>query len=108
MPLLPAGGERDPAVLFDRAAGFRNQTGAVPFVLMVDDLHLLDVTSTVLLGQLLDAGVVVLLGTLRAGEPVSDMVSGWWRSERMVRIDLADLTAEGLDTLLHMALGGRH
>ncbi len=109
VPLLPpaVGDRSDPVSLFDRmAAAFRDRAGTDPFVLLVDDLHLLDVTSALLLGQLLDAGVVFLLGTLRDGEPVSADVAGWWRSERLVRIDLGDLSADGVDGLLHLSLGG--
>jgi DNA-binding CsgD family transcriptional regulator len=109
VPLLPpsAGGRSDPVALFDRvAAAFRERAGGDRFVLLVDDLHLLDATSRVLLGQLLDAGVVFLLGTLRDGVPMSADVAAWWHSERMARIDLADLSADGVDGLLHLALGG--
>jgi DNA-binding CsgD family transcriptional regulator len=109
VPLLPprAGDRSDLVALFDWvAAAFRERAGDSPFVLLVDDLHLLDVTSAVLLGQMLDAGVVFLLGTVRDGEPLSADVARWWRSERMVRIDLGDLSADGVDGLLHLALGG--
>jgi replication-associated recombination protein RarA len=88
VPLLPpqAGGAADPVALFERvAAAFHERAGAAPFVLLVDDVHLLDVTSALLLTQLLDAGAVFLIGTMRAGEPASADVAGWRRSERMVR-----------------------
>jgi hypothetical protein len=59
----------------------------------------------VLLGQLLDAAAVVALGTLRTGEAPAE-VATWWRSERMSRVDLADLDQDGVDSLLHLVLGG--
>jgi DNA-binding CsgD family transcriptional regulator len=109
VPLLMPGvdGRSDPVALFDRmAAALRDRAGDEAFVLLVDDLHLLDATSALLLGQLLDAGAVFVIGTLRAGEPVSNDLLSWWRGERMIRIDLGNLTADDVDGLLHLALGG--
>lgn len=110
VPVLPApaAGPTDPVALFDRvAAAFRDRAGKAPFVLLVDDLHLLDATSALLLGQLLDAEAVFLLGTVRDDDvPVSADLTGWWRNERMVRIDLCDLSEDGVDGLLHLSLGG--
>jgi DNA-binding CsgD family transcriptional regulator len=108
VPLLPeAGGGSDPVVLFNGVAtSFRARAGDAPFVLLVDDVHLLDLTSALLIGQMLDAGGLFVLGTLRTGEPVPPDVAAWWRGERMIRIDLADLPPDGVDSLLHLALGG--
>jgi DNA-binding CsgD family transcriptional regulator len=108
VPLLPApSGAPDPVALFDRtAAAFRDRADGDAFVLLVNDVHLLDVTSAVLLGQLLDAHAVVLLATVRAEEPAPPDVAALWRGDRMVRVDLADLSPDGLDSLLHLALGG--
>ena len=39
-----------------------------PLVLFVDDMHLLDVTSATFIGQLLDADLLFLVGTVRDGE----------------------------------------
>src|SRR5215469_15228427 len=44
-------------------------------VLLVDDLQWLDAASAMLLRQLLDAGVIRLIGTVRTGEPVGEAVA---------------------------------
>ncbi|MEV4316770.1 LuxR C-terminal-related transcriptional regulator [Actinocrispum sp. NPDC049592] len=77
-----------------------------PFVLLVDDLHLLDRTSLTLLTQLVDARAVFLIGTVRTGEPIPDAVSALWRGDRMVRIDLTELSFAGVEQLLCVVLGG--
>src|SRR5213075_1087429 len=97
----------DPVRLFDQVArAFRERSGEGRFVLMIDDLHLLDGTSTTLIEQLLGAGVVFLIGTVRAGQITRDVVTSLWHSDRVARIDLEDLPRESFDTLLHLALGG--
>ncbi|MBV9952382.1 MAG: AAA family ATPase, partial [Acidimicrobiia bacterium] len=77
-----------------------------PLVLFVDDLQLLDPTSATLLAQLVDADLVFLVGTVRAGEPLPRVLDGLWQRARVRRVDLPDLTAAGLDTLLHLVLQG--
>jgi len=70
--LLPAGlaDERDlVAVMAEIRAVLRDQQGAL--VLFVDDLPLLDVTSATLLGQLVDADLVFLVGTVRSAASIS-------------------------------------
>ena len=108
VPLLPSpSGAPDPVALFDRTAEvFRERAGGGALLLLVDDVHLLDVTSAVLLGQLLDASAAVVLATLRTGERVPAEVAAWWSSGRMIRIDLGDLDEQAVDSLLHLALGG--
>jgi ATP/maltotriose-dependent transcriptional regulator MalT len=111
MPLLPleiVDRRLDPLALYAIvAAALREQAGANgPFVLLVDDLHLLDAASVVLLGQLLDAGVVFLIGTLRTGEQSSERAAELWRRDHLLRVDLRDLRREEVDTLLYLALGG--
>jgi ATP/maltotriose-dependent transcriptional regulator MalT len=72
----------------------------------VDDAHLLAGSSAVLLTQLIDAGAVFVVATIRAGEPAPDAIAGWWRSERSRRIDLQDLDRDATAEVLHLALGG--
>jgi DNA-binding NarL/FixJ family response regulator/tetratricopeptide (TPR) repeat protein len=108
--LLPAEAATDPVDPVRRFAGaaaaFRERAGERRFVLVVDDLHHLDATSVTLIGQLMEADVVFLVATVRTGAPIADVVSGLWRSGRMVRIDLIDLSRDATDTLLHLALAG--
>jgi DNA-binding CsgD family transcriptional regulator/tetratricopeptide (TPR) repeat protein len=75
-------------------------------VLLIDDLHLLDSTTATLVGQLLDAGLNFLVGTVRTGEAMPGTVAGLWRSDRVDRIDLGDFSRDALDSLVHLALRG--
>ena len=110
IPLLPVevvDYRFDPVGLYRTVAdAFREQAGGLPYVLVVDDLHRLDASSATLLSQLIDARVVFLIATIRTGEPTTDAVAELWRRDRVLRIDLDDLSREDVDTLLHLALGG--
>ncbi|MFB7867707.1 LuxR C-terminal-related transcriptional regulator [Streptomyces sp. NPDC056069] len=72
----------------------------------VDDLHLLDAASAVLLRQLMDAGVIRLIATVRDGAPVSDAVIALCHGDAVRRIDLAEFGQEETDQLLRNVLGG--
>ena len=89
--LLPAGvgSDRcDAVALFDGVVQTFRPPGGAPLVLLVDDLHVLDRTSLMLLTQLMDAGAVFLVGTVRTGEPVPDTLAALWRGDRLIRVDL--------------------
>ena len=74
-------------------------------VTVVDDIHLLDDASLTLLSHLLARSAIFLIGTVRTGEPVPDLLTGLWRDDRVARIDLDSLSREHVDTLLHLVLG---
>src|SRR5512135_2216571 len=84
--VLPAniGGDRfDAPALLTRAAGaLRARVGDTRLVLFVDEVPLLDIPSRVLLGQLVEAGAVFVLGTVRTAEELPVALSGPWRDER--------------------------
>src|SRR5450759_813297 len=108
MPVRGPAVEMDPVVVFDAAVGaVRERAGTTALVLLVDDLPLLDVTSMWLLGQLLDAGLVFLLATVRTGEAVPPAVVELCGRDRVLRVDLTDLSESAVGTLLHLTLGGR-
>jgi DNA-binding CsgD family transcriptional regulator len=75
-------------------------------VLFVDDLQLLDATSAALIGQLLDADLLFLLATVRAGMVLPAGLDSAWQRGRVRRVDLDDLDRAGVDTLMHLVLGG--
>jgi ATP/maltotriose-dependent transcriptional regulator MalT len=110
IPLLPVevvDVRFDPVALFATVTdAFRARAGDTPYVLFVDDLHRLDAASSTLLGQLVDAGAILLLATVRSGETVEGAASELWRRDHVLRIDLDNLRDESVDTLLHLALGG--
>ncbi|MFF3062669.1 LuxR C-terminal-related transcriptional regulator [Streptomyces sp. NPDC057909] len=73
---------------------------------LVDDLHLLDVTSAVLLRQLLDADVIRLIATVRTGEPVSEAVEALTHGDAVSRMDLTSFDLDRVEDLLQAALHG--
>ncbi|MCU1498569.1 MAG: hypothetical protein JWM47_2522 [Acidimicrobiales bacterium] len=108
-PILPAASEPDatPAAVYEQA---RDELlalgGGDQLVLIVDDAHLLDHSSAVLLTQLLDAGAVFVMATIRDGEPLPDTIASWWRRPGTLRLDLRDLGPEGTEAVLTLVLGG--
>lgn len=72
----------------------------------VDDLHLLDAASAMLLRQLLDTGVIQLIGTVRTGEPLGDAVHALTHDDAVHRIDLSPFDQGEVEHLLEAALGG--
>ncbi|MGW8357667.1 LuxR C-terminal-related transcriptional regulator [Streptomyces wedmorensis] len=72
----------------------------------VDDLHLLDATSAVLLRQLIDARVVRLIATVRTSEPVGEAAEALTGSDAMHRLDLSAFDQEQVQRVLEAALGG--
>ncbi|MEV6332972.1 LuxR C-terminal-related transcriptional regulator [Streptomyces sp. NPDC051909] len=107
--LLPAGLDlSDPVKGF--AAAVSSLAGSPPQrhrrVFLIDDLHLLDAASAMLLRQLLDAEVARLIATVRTDNPVSDAVDALCRGETAHRIDLADWDQEKTERVLRAALDG--
>jgi DNA-binding CsgD family transcriptional regulator len=101
----------DPVVfarLFDTARRVltptHGETG-IP-VLLLDDAHALDAASLTIVDRLLAQQALFCITTVRAGATIPDTVTKWWRDERAVRIDLAELDEVDVDTLLHIALEG--
>ncbi|MEU9139524.1 LuxR C-terminal-related transcriptional regulator [Streptomyces sp. NPDC048404] len=78
-----------------------------PTVILVDDLHLLDNSSAALLGQLLDSGTIVLIGTARTGEQASDVVDALLqRGDHIRRTDLDHMVRDQVEELLQRVLKG--
>lgn len=100
-------GQVNPLALFEQTRlALRERHGGRRLVTVADDVSLLDSASLALLGYLAAQGAIFLIATVRTGEPVPDLLTDLWRDGRLERIDLLDLTATHLDTLLHLALGG--
>ncbi|MCZ4606997.1 LuxR C-terminal-related transcriptional regulator [Streptomyces sp. Lzd4kr] len=103
--LVPRGVDlSDPVSGFADVARTLASDGQSKVVFLVDDLHLLDTTSAVLLRQLMDAGVIMLIGTIRSGEPIGEAVAVLQTGEGVHRVDLAELSSRQIDLLLHQVL----
>src|SRR5215472_5561478 len=100
-------GQVDTAALFDQTRrALQERYGARRPVVVADDVPLLDPTSLALLGYLVAQRTIFLIATVRAGEPVPDVVTSLWREGRLERVDLEDLRYADLGSLLHDTLGG--
>jgi DNA-binding CsgD family transcriptional regulator/tetratricopeptide (TPR) repeat protein len=77
-----------------------------PAALLLDDLHLLDAASAMLLRQLLDAGALRLIATMRTDRPANDAIRALVSGDGAHRIDLGPFTADQTATVLWAALDG--
>jgi DNA-binding CsgD family transcriptional regulator/tetratricopeptide (TPR) repeat protein len=82
----------------------RHRQGRI--VLGVDDAHLLDRASALLVHQLVTAGIASAVITVRAGEQVPDPVISLWKNDVAVRVELQPLSWAEVAELLAAALGG--
>ncbi|GGK98931.1 LuxR family transcriptional regulator [Planomonospora parontospora subsp. parontospora] len=84
----------------------RAYTATARLVLLIDDLHLLDSTSALLLRQLMESGAVFLVGTVHSGASSAESVVTLGRGDAVHHADLAPLTWREVNGLLRDALAG--
>lgn len=104
--LIPAGVD-----LADPGHGFAEvvrvmRAGGRQRVVLVNDLHLLDAASAVLLREMLEAGVLRLVGTVRSGTRMSEAGEALCSVGGMCGIELGALDRDGIGAVLRAALGG--
>lgn len=87
-------------------AALVEQAGGRPLLLAVDDAHLLDDTSALLLGQLARELVAFVVCTVRSGEPVPDPISCLWRQGVAAELVIRPLAREDVDQMAVELLGG--
>lgn len=75
-------------------------------VLGVDDAHLLDDLSALLVQQLVLRGVATVVVTVRSGEPAPDSVTALWKDGYLDRLEVEPLSGAQTGVLLEAALGG--
>ena len=75
-------------------------------VLVVDDAHLLDDLSAVVLHRLAVEHSMDLVVVVRAGEPMPDAVTALWKDGLLERSEVAPLDESGVEALLRAALRG--
>lgn len=97
----------DAVTVFEQAtAALDAAAGGRRVLLVIDDLPRLDSLSLVVVTQLLSAGVVRLVATVRSGDPVPDPILSLWTSDSAVRIEVPPLTIEEYEAVLGDVLGG--
>jgi len=77
-----------------------------PLLVVVDDAHLLDDASAVLVHRLTIEGTAAVLATQRAGEPAPDPITALWKDGGGNYLELQALSRDETDVLLTNALGG--
>lgn len=80
--------------------------GDQPFMLLVDDAHLLDSASATVVHQLATTTDTFVVVTVRTGEPCPDPVEALWKDEVAARLDLEPLDREDTERLVGELLDG--
>jgi DNA-binding CsgD family transcriptional regulator len=80
--------------------------GHGPVVLAVDDAHLLDELSAVVVHRAVVRGTGPVVVTVRDGEPAPDAVTALWKDDLLPRRDLAPLDGTTTAALVARVLGG--
>jgi DNA-binding CsgD family transcriptional regulator len=106
--LIPADLRFDDALelMCGSVRALREQAGARPIVLGVDDAHLLDAASAALVLHLTETGTAFVVATVRTAEECPDAVQSLWKDQGAVRLDLQPLTEGETGTLIESVLGG--
>jgi DNA-binding NarL/FixJ family response regulator len=87
-------------------AGLTAGTAGAPVLVFVDDAHLLDDLSALIVHQLVLQDVAGVLATVRAGEPAPDAVTALWKDALLPRLELQPLSRNESGSLLHTVLDG--
>lgn len=111
-PLLPAtegsaGADTLQDLLRRSAQALVSRAKGRPFVLFVDDAHLLDEASAGLLQQLVATATMLVVLTVRSGEPVPEALTALWKDDLAVRVEVARLDNAAVGQLLAAALDGQ-
>ncbi|WP_203337688.1 helix-turn-helix transcriptional regulator [Nocardioides limicola] len=77
-----------------------------PLVLAVDDAHLLDEHSAIVLHRVVVRQLAPVVVTLRTGEQAHDTVTSLWKDDHLPRLNLAPLDAAETTGLVARVLGG--
>jgi DNA-binding CsgD family transcriptional regulator len=85
--------------------GLTRDGGPLPLV-VVDDAHLADDVSAMVLHQLVMSGAAVVLLTVRTAEPAPDAVTALWKDGWAERVELQPLSRAETDELIDATLGG--
>lgn len=75
-------------------------------VLAVDDAHLLDEHSAIVLHRVVVRRLAPVVVTLRTGEPAPDTVTSLWKDDHLPRLDLDPLDVAETTGLVARVLGG--
>jgi DNA-binding CsgD family transcriptional regulator len=77
-----------------------------PLVLAVDDAHLLDEHSAIVVHRVVVRQLAPVVVTIRTGEPAPDAVTALWKDDHVPRLDLSPLNVDDTSGLVARVLGG--
>jgi hypothetical protein len=86
--------------------GLTAGTHGAPLLVFVDDAHLLDDMSALIVHQIALQGAARIIATIRTGEPAPDAVTALWKDGLLRRLELQPLSRNESDQLLRVVLGG--
>jgi DNA-binding NarL/FixJ family response regulator len=99
-------GEEPARVLHNAADALLAGAGEAGLVVGVDDAHLLDHHSALLVHQLTTQDRASIVLTVRSGEPAPDAVTALWKEGTLDRLELQPLSTPETHDLLGAVLGG--
>ncbi|MFI5505825.1 LuxR C-terminal-related transcriptional regulator [Mycobacterium sp. NPDC051804] len=86
--------------------GLAAETDGANLLVLVDDAHLLDDMSALIVHQLVLEGTASVVATVRTGERAPDAVTSLWKDGLLRRMDLQPLARNESDDLLQSVLNG--
>jgi DNA-binding NarL/FixJ family response regulator len=87
-------------------AGLTESTKGAPLLVLVDDAHLLDDMSALIVHQLVLQGVASVIATIRTSESTPDAVTALWKDSLLRRLELQPLSRNETGHLLQSVLDG--
>lgn len=82
------------------AAAIVAEAGGRRFVLLVDDAHLLDDGSAMIIHRLVLRNEAFVIATMRAGETAPASIASLWKEDLIERIDLTPLSVAAIDQIV--------
>lgn len=101
---VPVEEPREPAVL--SAAARSALTDDHDLLMVIDDAHLLDPLSALLIHQVATSGKTKLIATIRSGEVIPDAVTALWKEHHLLRIDIEPFSRAQTGEVVRTALDG--
>src|SRR6202012_4573197 len=87
-------------------AGLTAGTAGAPLLLLVDDAHLLDDLSALIVHQLVLQDAASVIATIRTGEPAPDAVTALWKDSLLRRVELQPVSRNETGSLLQAVVEG--
>ncbi|HZU49341.1 MAG TPA: AAA family ATPase [Mycobacterium sp.] len=107
IPLLGELGPDPSQLLRNARAALVPRAPQALVVIGVDDAHLLDDLSALLVHQLVSQRVATVVVTVRSGEPAPDAITALWKDGHLPRLDVQPLSESETATLAEAVLGGQ-